>query len=161
MTMKNIINKIDKALNSIFFNILTLILLLVLIPTIISLGYSNAKLEEQIFERDAHIRKLQYTDSISRSLLDYVETDTSKVLITRWKNGHHMTYKELAEERDSITDKYYNLRNECNRLELKIENYEQILDECKKIFPFDYKIHYYKDSIATEVIYTTSHMVTD
>ena len=159
--MKNIINKIDKALNSIFFNILTLILLLVLIPTIISLGYSNSKLEEQIFERDAHIRKLQYTDSISRSLLDYVETDSSRVLITRWKNGHNMTYKELAEERDSIINKYYNLCNEYNRLELKIENYEQILDECKKIFPFDYKIHYYKDSILTEVIYTTSHMVTD
>jgi hypothetical protein len=159
--MKNIINKIDKALNSIFFNILTLILLLVLIPTIISLGYSNSKLEEQIFERDAHIRKLQYTDSISRTLLDYVETDSSRVLITRWKNGHNMTYKELAEERDSIINKYYNLCNECNRLELKIENYEQILDECKKIFPFNYKIHYYKDSIVTEVIYTTSHMVTD
>lgn len=161
MIMKNIINKIDKALNSIVFNILTLVLLLVLIPTIISLGYSNAKLEEQIFERDAHIRKLQYTDSISRTLLDYVETDSSRVLITRWKNGHNMTYKELAEERDSIINKYYNLCNECNRLELKIENYEQILDECKKIFPFDYKIHYYKDSIVTEVIYTTSHMVTD
>lgn len=161
MIMKNMINKIDKALNSIVFNILTLVLLLVLIPTIISLGYSNAKLEEQIFERDAHIRKLQYTDSISRSLLDYVETDSSRVLITRWKNGHNMTYKELAEERDSIINKYYNLCNECNRLELKIENYEQILDECKKIFPFDYKIHYYKDSIVTEVIYTTSHMVTD
>jgi hypothetical protein len=159
--MKNIINKIDKALNSIVFNILTLVLLLVLIPTIISLGYSNAKLEEQIFERDAHIRKLQYTDSISRTLLDYVETDSSRVLITRWKNGHNMTYKELAEERDSIINKYYNLCNECNRLELKIENYEQILDECKKIFPFNYKIHYYKDSIVTEVIYTTSHMVTD
>lgn len=137
---KDLIGKIDTFMNSKGFVLCLLFSLLVLIILLFSLGYSNAKLEEQIFERDIHIRNLQYSDSIAKELLEYEETDSTRILITRWKDGHQMSYAEIAEERDS--------------LEVTIEAYKNILKRCKERFLFDYKIYYDNDSVLiSEVIF--------
>lgn len=134
--------KIDKFLESKGFILLLLVLLLVLIPTVLSLGLTNQKLEEQIIERDNHIRILQYRDSVASELLDYEQKDSTRVLVTRLKNGQTMTYKELAEERDSLKQ--------------RVDAYETILKKCKQMYPFDYRITYYKDSVITEMMYRES-----
>ena len=51
-----------------------------------------------------------------------------------------MTYKELAEERDS--------------LQYRINAYETILGRCQEKYPFEYKITYYKhDSVIVEGVF--------
>ncbi len=137
---KELFIKIDKFLENKGFILLLLVLLLVLIPIVLSLGLTNEKLEEQIIERDNHIRQLQYTDSVAKHLLDYRDEDSTTVLVTRVRNGHQMTYKELAEERDS--------------LQYRINAYETILGRCQEKYPFEYKITYYKhDSVIVEGVF--------
>lgn len=139
---KELFMKIDEFIESKGLILILLVLLLVLIPTVLSLGLTNEKLEEQIIERDNHIRLLQYRDSIASELLDYEQKDSTRVLVTRLKNGHTMTYKELGEERDSLKQ--------------RVDAYETILKKCKQMYPFDYKITYYKDSVITEMMYRES-----
>lgn len=149
--------KVDKIMESKRSLLLLLIIMLVLVFMTLSLGYTNTKLEEQIYERDTYIRKLQYSDSIAKQLLEYSVNDSSKVLITRYKNGHHMTYREIAEERDSIRLEYYDLQYRNRELESKIEIYKAMLDSCKQRFPFDYKIYQEGDSVVVvESIFTKS-----
>lgn len=137
---KELFIKIDKFFESKGFILLLFVLLLVLIPIVLSLGLTNVKLEEQIIERDNHIRQLQYTDSVAKHLLDYRDDDSTTVLVTRVRNGHQMTYKELAEERDS--------------LQYRINAYETVLERCQERYPFDYKIIYYKrDSVIVEGVF--------
>ncbi len=213
---KETLIKIIKFLDNKGLILVMFIMLLVLLPVTISLVYTNSKLEEQIYKRDNYIRKLQYTDSIARELLDYVETDSVRYISSRWRGDHRLTYRELAHERDSISEKYYNLlykgnkisdklslyerivehtdtsvyvlthsngeimtyqeliterdsiRNkyynveyETRKLNNNLKAYEDVLNICKKRFPFDYEIKYNKNGFITEIITTTTTTTTE
>ena len=154
---KELINKIDAIINSKKMALLSLIVMLFMLIMVIVLGYTNERLENQIIERDIQIRQLQYTDSVAHQLLDYVQKDSSTVLVTRWKNGHHQTYKEIAEERDSITQKYYGTKSEIQKLNYRIELYEEILKKLQKHYPFEYKIVDGKNETMIELKYTDAN----
>lgn len=161
---KDLIGKIDTFMNSKGFVLCLLFLLLVLIILLFSLGYSNAKLEEQIFERDIHIRNLQYADSIAKEILEYEETDSTRVLVTRWKNGHRMSYAEMAEERDSLELKYYQQRirnidlesdiEAYQNLEERISSYEAYIRNLQRSDSIAKKLLDYRETDSTRVLVT-------
>ena len=150
--IKKIVSDIDQFLESKVFILLILcILILVLIPITLSLAYSNDKLEEQIIERDNHIRSLQYTDSIARQFLDIEVKDSVQVFSYIQVDGKVLSYKDLLEESKKEHKQLEEAINENIKLHKEVEKYKVLIDLAQKTYQFKYSITEKNDSIHVNV----------
>ena len=150
--IKKIIYDIDQFLESNAFILLILcVLMLALIPITLSLAYSNDKLEEQIIERDNHIRSLQYTDSIARQFLDIEVKDSVLVFSYIQVDGKVLSYKDLLEESKKDQKQLEEAINEIIGLRKEVKKYKAIVDLAQKNYQFKYKKKKKNDSIQINI----------
>ena len=126
-------------------------ILLVMIPLTIMLGYSNCKLEEQIYERDIHIRNLQYRDSIAQQILCIESNDSVSYLKYIVRDGKMVSYKELMEDNTDIRQEYIHMLEENINLSRELDDYKVLLELAQKTYSFDYSITRKNDSTYLRV----------
>ena len=149
--IKDFLIKIDKFMDSKGFLLLLLFLLLVITLIAMSLSSTNEKLEQQIIERDNHIRSLQYTDSIARQFLDIEVKDSVQVFSYIQVDGKVLSYKDLLEESKKDHKQLEEAINENIKLHKEVEKYKVLIDLAQETYQFKYSITEKNDSIHVNV----------
>lgn len=145
--IKDFFIKIDKFMDSKGFLLLLLFLLLVITLIAMSLSCTNEKLEQQIIERDNHIRNLQYTDSIARQFLDIESTDSTQIFSYIAVDGEALTYNDLLQDRKNYQEQLNEMVSEIIRLQKELKQKKAIIDLAQKTCDFKYSITERNDSV--------------